>query len=81
MPMPRAAKLYIGFTILAGLVALAAGSMFWRSDDMTRFICYLLIANLASGLSACEAVHLAKAAYWSGKRTRYDATGTQIIEG
>jgi predicted dehydrogenase len=38
-------------------------------------------ANLASGLSACEAVHLAKAAYWSGKRTHYDATGTQIIEG
>jgi predicted dehydrogenase len=38
-------------------------------------------ANLASGLSACEAVHLAKAAYWSGKRARFDATATRIIEG
>jgi hypothetical protein len=38
-------------------------------------------ANLAAGLSACEAVHLAKAAYWSGKRARFDATATRIIEG
>lgn len=38
-------------------------------------------ADLSAGLSACEAVHLARAAYWSGKRTHYDATATRIIEG
>jgi predicted dehydrogenase len=31
--------------------------------------------NLAAGLSACDAVHLARAAYWSGKRLRYDESG------
>jgi predicted dehydrogenase len=32
-------------------------------------------ADLAAGLSACEAVHLARAAYWTGKRVRYDGQG------
>ena len=31
--------------------------------------------DLAAGLSACDAVHLARAAYWCGKRVRYDENG------
>jgi diguanylate cyclase (GGDEF)-like protein/putative nucleotidyltransferase with HDIG domain len=52
--MPRAAKLYAGITTLAGLGTLAAGLMSWHSDDITRFICYFFMANLASGFK----VHL-----------------------
>ncbi|MGD9648410.1 MAG: Gfo/Idh/MocA family protein [Pirellulales bacterium] len=37
-------------------------------------------APLSAGLSACEAVQLAKAAYWTGKRTRYDESATKILE-
>jgi diguanylate cyclase (GGDEF)-like protein/putative nucleotidyltransferase with HDIG domain len=47
--MPRAAKLYVGVTLLAGLCALAGGLWSWHPDNPTRFICYFLIANLASG--------------------------------
>jgi hypothetical protein len=32
-------------------------------------------ADLPAGLSACEAVQLARAAYWSGKRVHYDDQG------
>jgi len=35
-------------------------------------------ADLAAGLSACDAVHLARAAYWSGKRAHYDGQGKLI---
>jgi predicted dehydrogenase len=35
-------------------------------------------ADLAAGLSACDAVHLARAAYWSGKRVHYDGQGRMI---
>src|ERR1700730_11387963 len=52
--MPRAAKLYAVVTVLAGLGALTAGLLSWHSDDLTRFICYFVIANLASGFK----VHL-----------------------
>ena len=37
-------------------------------------------ATLATGLSACEAVHLARAAYWSGKRASYDKNGKMTPE-
>src|SRR6202023_163941 len=52
--MPRAAKLYVGVTLLAGLGTLTAGLMSWHPDNLTRFICYFVIANLASGFK----VHL-----------------------
>lgn len=52
--MPRAARLYAGVTMFAGLGTLAAGLMSWHTDNLTRFICYFLIANLASGFK----VHL-----------------------
>jgi predicted dehydrogenase len=37
-------------------------------------------ADINKGLSACDAVDLARAAYWSGKRMRYDEHG-RIVEG
>jgi predicted dehydrogenase len=37
-------------------------------------------ADINKGLSACDAVHLARVAYWSGKRTHYDEKG-RIVEG
>jgi diguanylate cyclase (GGDEF)-like protein/putative nucleotidyltransferase with HDIG domain len=45
----RPARIYAAVTVVAGLVTLAAGLSPWRSDDMLRFVCYFLIANLASG--------------------------------
>ena len=52
--MPRAAKLYAAVTVLAGLVTVTADLMSWHPDNLPRFICYFVIANLASGFK----VHL-----------------------
>jgi predicted dehydrogenase len=38
-------------------------------------------ADLAAGLSACEAVHLARAAYWSRNRVHFAEHGDRILEG
>jgi len=37
-------------------------------------------APLTAGLNACKAVHLARAAYWTGKRTHYDEPASKILE-
>ena len=47
--MSKPAKLYVAATIVAGLVTIGAGLVPWHSDDITRFLCYFLIASLASG--------------------------------
>jgi diguanylate cyclase (GGDEF)-like protein/putative nucleotidyltransferase with HDIG domain len=52
--MPPAAKLYASVTLLAGLITVAAGLTSWHADNLPLFICYFLIANLASGFK----VHL-----------------------
>lgn len=47
--MPWPARLYAGVTVLAGILSLTAGLMSWHPADLPRFICYFVIANLASG--------------------------------
>jgi hypothetical protein len=44
------ARLFIGATAALGVWALAHALWHWQSVDLTRFICYLLIAVLASSL-------------------------------
>ncbi|MBI3697220.1 MAG: diguanylate cyclase [Acidobacteria bacterium] len=44
------AKLYLSLTVAVGLSILAFGLLQWHSTDETRFLCYLLIASLTSGL-------------------------------
>jgi diguanylate cyclase (GGDEF)-like protein/putative nucleotidyltransferase with HDIG domain len=44
------ARLFIGATAALGVWALALALWHWQSVDLTRFVCYLLIAVLASGL-------------------------------
>src|SRR5271170_6286603 len=44
------AKLFIATTAALGMWALAQALWHWQSVDLTRFICYLLIAVLASSL-------------------------------
>src|SRR5215471_11028679 len=46
----KTAKLYIVLISTLGLAALANGLDPWKSADMGRFLCYLLIATAASGL-------------------------------
>ena len=36
-------------------------------------------ADLATGIAACNPVHLAKAAYWNRKRMKFDATGAKLV--
>ena len=48
--MSTKARLYIVLTALAGTTALIVGLDPWKSDDLVRFVCYLLISTLASGL-------------------------------
>lgn len=44
------ARLFIGTTVTLGALALTYASLHWQTADLTRFICYLLVAVLASGL-------------------------------
>ncbi|MGB8011913.1 MAG: diguanylate cyclase [Terriglobales bacterium] len=44
------ARLFIGATAALGVWALAHALWQWQSVDLSRFICYLLVAVLASGL-------------------------------
>jgi diguanylate cyclase (GGDEF)-like protein/putative nucleotidyltransferase with HDIG domain len=43
-------KLFIGLTACSGVVALGYALSHWQSHDLPRFLCYLAVAILASGL-------------------------------
>jgi len=43
-------KVFVGITVLIGMVALVFGLSHWESQDPMRFACYLAVAVLASGL-------------------------------
>src|SRR6202030_2334426 len=44
------ARLFIGATAALGVWALAHALLHWQSVDLARFVCYLLVAVLASSL-------------------------------
>ncbi len=48
--MSTQTKLFIGFTASLGAAVLAAALWHWQSADLARFVCYLVVAALASGL-------------------------------
>jgi diguanylate cyclase (GGDEF)-like protein/putative nucleotidyltransferase with HDIG domain len=48
--MSSRARIFIGATALLGVWALSYALWHWQSVDLTRFICYLLVAVLASSL-------------------------------
>ena len=48
--MRTIAKLYIGAVCLAGLAIVVSQSGQWQSHDLVRFLCYLAIAVVSSGL-------------------------------
>jgi diguanylate cyclase (GGDEF)-like protein/putative nucleotidyltransferase with HDIG domain len=43
-------KLFVGITAVIGLMVLSSAFSHWHSTDVTRFLCYLAVAVLASGL-------------------------------
>ena len=43
-------KAFVGTTALAGAVVLGFALSHWHSQDPMRFVCYLVVAVLASGL-------------------------------
>ena len=43
-------KAFVGVTACFGVVALGYALSHWQSQDLTRFVCYLVVAILASGL-------------------------------
>jgi diguanylate cyclase (GGDEF)-like protein/putative nucleotidyltransferase with HDIG domain len=43
-------KAFVGITALVGAVVLGFSLSHWQSQDPTRFVCYLVVAILASGL-------------------------------
>ena len=49
-PMSIRARLFIGATAALGMYALVNALWHWQSVDLSRFICYLLVAVLASTL-------------------------------
>jgi diguanylate cyclase (GGDEF)-like protein/putative nucleotidyltransferase with HDIG domain len=48
--MSKRATFFIITTATVGMLVLAHSIWYWQSSDLTRFVCYLLIATLASGL-------------------------------
>jgi diguanylate cyclase (GGDEF)-like protein/putative nucleotidyltransferase with HDIG domain len=48
--MPTRAKIFIGLTAAIGAVVMGTALYHWHSEDLPRFVCYLLIAILASNL-------------------------------
>jgi diguanylate cyclase (GGDEF)-like protein/putative nucleotidyltransferase with HDIG domain len=48
--MSTQTKLFVGITASIGLVVLSSAFSHWQSADITRFLCYLAVAALASGL-------------------------------
>ena len=48
--MSNRARLFIGATAALGMSALAYALWNWQTVDLTRFVCYLLVAVLASSL-------------------------------
>jgi diguanylate cyclase (GGDEF)-like protein/putative nucleotidyltransferase with HDIG domain len=49
-PMSAKTKLFIGIAASIGLAVLYSALWHWQSADLTRFLCYLAVAVLASGL-------------------------------
>jgi diguanylate cyclase (GGDEF)-like protein/putative nucleotidyltransferase with HDIG domain len=43
-------KLFVGTTVCVGMLVLGHALLHWHSQDLTRFLCYLAVAVLASGL-------------------------------
>jgi diguanylate cyclase (GGDEF)-like protein/putative nucleotidyltransferase with HDIG domain len=48
--MSTATKLFVGITVSIGMVVLCLALWQWQSADLTRFLCYLAVAVLASSL-------------------------------
>lgn len=48
--MSTRTKLFVAITAVCGAVVLWSSLSHWQSADLTRFICYLAVAVLASGL-------------------------------
>ncbi|MDQ6707645.1 MAG: diguanylate cyclase [Acidobacteriota bacterium] len=48
--MPVKAKIYIGFTLVAGAALLGGASFHWQCNDPARFLAYFFLALMASGL-------------------------------
>ena len=48
--MSTQTKLFVGITASLGAVVLVFALWHWQSADLTRFLCYLAVAALASGL-------------------------------
>jgi diguanylate cyclase (GGDEF)-like protein/putative nucleotidyltransferase with HDIG domain len=43
-------KAFVGITVSIGMVVLSVSSWHWQTQNLTRFLCYLAVAILASGL-------------------------------
>ena len=50
VPSSAKARLYIGFTLLAGFLSLILGLVHGQWTDPARYLCYLALALLASGM-------------------------------
>jgi diguanylate cyclase (GGDEF)-like protein/putative nucleotidyltransferase with HDIG domain len=48
--MSAQTKLFVGVTASLGLMVLCSAIWHWQSADLTRFLCYVAVAALASGL-------------------------------
>ena len=48
--MSAQTKLFFGITVSLGFMVLSSAVWHWQSADLTRFLCYLAVAVLASGL-------------------------------
>src|ERR1035441_9862759 len=62
--MPMRARIFVAITVTIGAVGFVSAMMQWRSSDLLKFACYLVIAVLAStmkvklpGMDSTMSVH------------------------
>ena len=48
--MSTRTKLFVATTVSVGIVVMSSAFWHWQSADLTRFVCYLMVAALASSL-------------------------------
>ena len=78
--MPKRAQAFIFVTAALGAAVIAASAVRWESQDGLRFVCYLLVALLASGLKVQGIVEPEPPAFASGLAASPAATpGVRLV--
>src|SRR5947207_10547535 len=79
LPTSMKARVYIAITLLAGLLSLSLGLFHGQWTEPSRYVCYLALALLASGMKvSLPGVHGTMSVILDRKSTRLNSSHTVI---